>query len=365
MRTSTWVVDPYEGRKGPTANSALSVRRRWCRVVLVALLISAVGVVGQITESVAQTVNFYHGTDCDTAKRIAQNPIDYYSGSYDGPLIAGGQGAWTPYTDFGKGFYTHMPENKALTVKWANRTSKNNRKAQWGIVIFAVPQNLLVQVPISRILHYGTKRDRPYNSPYQLNWLEFIEVNRHLRPPPQPAVQKPDDYYYGEYYDWIQGPIWAPRDSGIQQGGKPLPDHIHQRNWMGYGLGILNASWRQVECGNVYNDDDDATPHQAGYSIFVLTNASNGLYLGTDDSLRDRTRCSFVGGGVNCQPTDRVTAQRLLGPFAARAAAEQALCQSITERRVFPLGVGLKGKWQNSNTWYGLWDGSVTTSCGR
>jgi hypothetical protein len=41
------------------------------------------------------------------------------------------------------------------------------------------------------------------------------------------------------------------------------------------------------------------------------------------------------------------------------------LCQNITERKVFPLGIGLKGRWQKSDTWYGLWDGSVTAACSK
>jgi hypothetical protein len=69
-------------------------------------------------------------------------------------------------------------------------------------------------------------------------------------------------------------------------------------------------------------------------AVFVLTNASNGLYLGAEESLRARTRCSFAGGGINCKPSDLVT-------------------------------FGLKGRWQTTDTWYGLWDPSVTFDCSK
>jgi hypothetical protein len=95
------------------------------------------------------------------------------------------------------------------------------------------------------------------------------------------------------------------------------------------------------------------------YFVFLLTNSSNGLYVGSEDSLKGTTRCSYIGGGINCKPSDVITYKKLLGPFDSQAKAQQALCQSITETRYFPLGIGLKGKWQGGNTWYGLWNASV------
>jgi hypothetical protein len=97
--------------------------------------------------------------------------------------------------------------------------------------------------------------------------------------------------------------------------------------------------------------------------VFVLTNVYDGLYLGTEEGLKSRLRCSFEGGGINCKPTDLVTYRSLLGPFPTKAEAEAALCQNITETKVFPLGIGLKGRWQGGDTWYGLWDGTVTPAC--
>jgi hypothetical protein len=96
------------------------------------------------------------------------------------------------------------------------------------------------------------------------------------------------------------------------------------------------------------------------YFVFLLTGASNGLYVGSEDSLKGTTSCSWVGGGVGCKPTDVIKYRSLAGPFATQAEAQMALCQNITETRYFPLGIGLKGRWQGGNNWYGLWNASVS-----
>jgi hypothetical protein len=98
----------------------------------------------------------------------------------------------------------------------------------------------------------------------------------------------------------------------------------------------------------------------ARYYVFLLTNASNGLYVGDEDGLKQSVRCGFEGGGINCKPTDLVTYRKLLGPFATQDEAQAGLCKSITETRYFPVGIGLKGRWQGGNTWYGLWNASVS-----
>ena len=97
--------------------------------------------------------------------------------------------------------------------------------------------------------------------------------------------------------------------------------------------------------------------------MFLLANAGNGLYIGTAESVAKRTRCSFEGGGIGCKPTDVVQLKPLLGPFKTVGEAQLAFCKSITERHRFPLGIGLKGRWQGSETWYGLWDPSVLFDC--
>jgi hypothetical protein len=100
------------------------------------------------------------------------------------------------------------------------------------------------------------------------------------------------------------------------------------------------------------------------YFVFLLTNSSNGLYVGSEDSIKGRTRCSFVGGGIGCKPTDVITYRKLAGPFATQGEAQQALCDNITESRHFPLGIGLKGKWQGGQ-WYGLWDAGLGGCTGK
>jgi hypothetical protein len=96
------------------------------------------------------------------------------------------------------------------------------------------------------------------------------------------------------------------------------------------------------------------------YFIFLLTNASNGLFIGTEDDVKTSVRCGFGGGGINCKETDLVTYKKLLRPFASYEEAKSALCRSITETKEFPLGVGMKGRWQNSDNWYGLWNVSIS-----
>ena len=96
------------------------------------------------------------------------------------------------------------------------------------------------------------------------------------------------------------------------------------------------------------------------FFVFTLTSASGGLYVGDEDEVKTRANCSFVGGGVGCKATDYVKYKKLLGPFPTQEEAQQALCGAITATRIFPFGIGLKGQWQGSNVWYGLWDASVS-----
>lgn len=95
------------------------------------------------------------------------------------------------------------------------------------------------------------------------------------------------------------------------------------------------------------------------YFVFLLTNASNGLFVSTEEDLKNSVRCGFGGGGTNCKETDLVTYKKILGPFATYEEAKAALCRSVTEIKEFPLGIGLKGRWQTSDNWYGLWNVSI------
>lgn len=99
----------------------------------------------------------------------------------------------------------------------------------------------------------------------------------------------------------------------------------------------------------------------SGYYIFLLTNASNGLFIGTEGSLQGHLRCEFEGGGINCGSTDYVTYTALAGPFGSRAAAETSFCSHISAKHYFPSGVGWMAKW--GDNWYGLWHGTVYDLC--
>ena len=101
------------------------------------------------------------------------------------------------------------------------------------------------------------------------------------------------------------------------------------------------------------------------YFVFALTNVGGGAFhIATESSLQGRTRCEFVGGGEACTASDVVTYSKLAGPFDDRTAAEAAFCAGVTDRRVYPVGIGLKGKWQGGAE-YGIWEPSVAAvDCG-
>jgi hypothetical protein len=154
---------------------------------------------------------------------------------------------------------------------------------------------------------------------------------------------------------------------------------VTERRYFPVGIG-LKGRWRGGDWYGLWHDSVSGPclgattanpppvalpPPAPSWSVFQLTNAPDGLYLGTEETLRRRTRCSFEGGGTGCGAQDVVAYRVLLGPYPTKAETSAALCRGITERRVFPLGIGLKGRWQGSGTWYGLWDGSVTGDCGR
>lgn len=54
-----------------------------------------------------------------------------------------------------------------------------------------------------------------------------------------------------------------------------------------------------------------------------------------------------------------MTSRVLLGPYRTLDEARAAFRASITERRYFSLGIGLKGRWRGGE-WYGPWHDSVT-----
>lgn len=91
--------------------------------------------------------------------------------------------------------------------------------------------------------------------------------------------------------------------------------------------------------------------------IFVLTNACDGLYIGTRRELAGTCRTEFEGGGIGA--TERVTFRELAGPFASAEEAQEALNRGLDQRREFPISVGTKGHWTKDGRWYGLWNPTV------
>lgn len=96
----------------------------------------------------------------------------------------------------------------------------------------------------------------------------------------------------------------------------------------------------------------------ARYAVYVITNASGGLFVGSEDDFVGKMSCDFVGGGPRGCKAPPVTKIRLSTPRLTIADAQKDLCEGISETRIFPLGIGMKGKWTDDK-WYGLWDASV------
>ncbi|MBK9215926.1 MAG: hypothetical protein IPM59_10065 [Chloracidobacterium sp.] len=96
----------------------------------------------------------------------------------------------------------------------------------------------------------------------------------------------------------------------------------------------------------------------ARYAVYVITNASGGLFVGSEDDFIGKMSCDFVGGGPRGCKAPPVTKMRLSTPRLTIADAQKDLCDGISETRIFPLGIGMKGKWTDDK-WYGLWDASV------
>ncbi len=220
-------------------------RATWMRRASLAVVVTAAAWLAPLAAlAQAPSFDFYHGTDYETARRIAESRIVPYAhapgNAASGASRGGEEGRWTAYTDFGKGFYTHVPGQYELARDWAIRTAQKlcrpgDRETWWGVVIFRVDPELLRPIDQGqpeRALYFPGKRQPAWNAPWsrrnpglRQTWLEFVEYNRHVGESGQPDIQRPGDYDWSQWYAWIQGPIWVPRDSGIDAGGPPLPEH--------------------------------------------------------------------------------------------------------------------------------------------
>lgn len=127
---------------------------------------------------------------------------------------------------------------------------------------------------------------------------------------------------------------------------------------------ILNARNRMTAaCGTapaseVPDDIIKETGEVKVTAFYILLLSTGGLYVGSEESLKGRPSCGFEGGGLDCNVS--IKWSRLAGPFGSQDEAQAELCRSITQTRIFPLGIGLKGQWRGSTKWYGLWNASVS-----
>ena len=301
----------------------------------------------------AQQFDFFHGTDYESAQRILNSWLTPWS--VQGLYVDAGEAPWTRYTDFGKGFYTHVPGQFELARDWAARTAQRTCRpgqgeARWGVVVFRVDPELLRPIDQgqpARALYFRGKGDRPWNAPWF--WLQFIEINRHREEWGQAGIARPGDYDWSEHYAWIQGPIWVPRDSGIDAGGEPIPEHVYQRNWLQQGLdGVLNQPGTQrflvdgtVPC------PQQAPPQpqpQEGYGVFL---ANDDVLVGLRHELEATPSCRLAGWGVDCERTvGQAAALHLIaGPFATREEATAWFCANVVPGTHFrpPLASFLQG----------------------
>lgn len=129
---------------------------------------------------------------------------------------------------------------------------------------------------------------------------------------------------------------------------------------------IASAARRQAEeLGEAQaKKDAESLAGAAPDAVYIfVTDASYGLYLGTQKELEKFPKCKFPGGGRDCDAFVRPH-KVLAGPFKTLAEAQAKLCESISERANLPLNIGLKGQWRgDKNQWYGLWHESVTFDC--
>jgi hypothetical protein len=178
---------------------------------------------------------FYHGTTLEAAQSIIASDIGVRSVPAFRLLDD------SEYTDFGKGFYIHPPENRSLAIDWAKDAACESG-SKWGVATFVLSDLEWDNIKGARLLFKSKRDDRPANAPKLFddrpaNWIEFVEHNRHVRT----GAARPKDNDWTSDYAVMRGPIWVNRDSGLP-GKRPLfPEHVHQIDLGVGGLVMLNA----------------------------------------------------------------------------------------------------------------------------
>ncbi len=178
---------------------------------------------------------FYHGTTLEAARSLIKQCI----GPQSVPLAQLVDDS--EYTDFGKGFYIHPPENRQLAIDWAKRHAAE-KKTDWGVACFVLTDKELDNISGQRLLFRTKRSDRPGNAPKLFdgkpaNWIEFVEFNRHVRT----EVARPKDNDWTADYAVMRGPIWVRKDSNLPGKLPPFPENVHQINLGIEGLRVLNA----------------------------------------------------------------------------------------------------------------------------
>jgi hypothetical protein len=264
----------------------------------------------------SEKVRFYHGTDYDTALTILndRNLTPFTVQSY---MTQGGPGEnpleyYRFFTDFGKGLYTVREENKDYAIEAAKLITKKKKKEKWGVVVFYVSKEDLDQA--ENPLIFQDKRSRPSNAPVLDNssgqpadWLQFIEHNRHIR---DVSILKKDDYTW-EKYDWIEGPIWVPRDSNIDEGRDPFPDSLLQINWV-RGLKILNKADRELISGESGHPCPNVAGAWEGELVVKEVNGSTNIQVGQSRFVRGN---SFVITQDDCTAVLKFNNNEITGYF--------------------------------------------------
>jgi len=175
-----------------------------------------------------QQFDFYHGTTYECAKWLYENRLTPCMVQELGTQGTNEEESWRNYTDFGKGFYTHLAGQFELARAWAIRVTlwrcqPGQDESRWGVVILHVDPHLLEPIDTGspeRALYFSEKESPAWNAPsstwysgMKMTWLEFVLFNRHFS-----GLKQPGDYDWSSAYAWIQGPIWVPRDSGLEVG---------------------------------------------------------------------------------------------------------------------------------------------------
>lgn len=130
---------------------------------------------------------------------------------------------------------------------------------------------------------------------------------------------------------------------------------LNARNRVG---AACNATTSAATSNDVPADIVTGTGEVKVTAFYILLLSTGGLYVGSEESLKGRPSCGFEGGGLDCNLP--IKWSKLAGPFGNQDEAQAELCRSITQTKIYPLGIGLKGQWRGSDKWYGLWNASVS-----